>query len=92
LLLSVLLAEHFYFVVQLAVSYVMSKMDSPGLQKERKERYIMKKRLLSQNLGQGVSEKAAAPGIAESEKITRATLEDEARKASVKGQGTPEEM
>ena len=92
LLLSILLAEHFYLAVQFGVRFVMNKMDSPGLQKERKERFIMKKRLLKQNLGQDVAEKAAAPGIAASEKITRAALEEEARQTSVGGQGKAEDV
>ena len=92
LLLSILLAEHFYLAVQLAVRFVMSKLDSPGLQRERKERFLMKKRLLEENLGQEVSDKAAAPGIHASEDITREALEEEARQASIRGHGTPEQM
>ncbi|KND88807.1 Uncharacterized protein TOPH_06579 [Tolypocladium ophioglossoides CBS 100239] len=91
-LLSVLLAEHFYLLVQLAVRYVMSRFESPGLQQERKDRYLMKKRMLQENLGQDVSEKASAPGVAATEKISRAALEEEARAASIRSQGSPEEM
>lgn len=91
LLLSILFAEHFFLVVQLAVRFVLSKLDSPGLQKERKERFQMKKRLLEENLGQDAAEEAAAPGIEHSEKITREALEEEARQASIRGHGTPEE-
>lgn len=69
----------------------MSKLDSPGLQKERKERYLMKKRMLEENLGQDVSDKAAAPGIQASEQITREALEEEARQTSIRGHGTPEQ-
>ncbi|KAL1899974.1 hypothetical protein Cpir12675_001198 [Ceratocystis pirilliformis] len=46
LLLVILLAEHLYLAMQILVRYVMSKLDSPGLQKERKERFQMKKRML----------------------------------------------
>lgn len=91
-LLSILLAEHFYLAVQQAVRYVMGKVESPGLQRERKERYLMKKKLLQENLGEDAAEKASAPGVETTEKITRATLEEEARQASVRGQGTAEEM
>ncbi|EGY18803.1 uncharacterized protein VDAG_08963 [Verticillium dahliae VdLs.17] len=91
-LLSVFFAEHFYLVVQMAVRFVMTKLESPGLQKERKERYLMKKRLLEENLNQAVDDKAANPGIAKSDKITRETLEDEARRASVRGSGGSDEM
>ena len=91
-LASVMLAEHFYFVVQMAVRYVMGKVESPGLQKERKERFLMKKRLLEETLGQDVADRAAAPGVAEGEKITRQALEEEARELTIKGHGSPEEM
>ena len=90
MLLSVLLAEHFYLIVQIGVRFVMSKSESPGLQKERKERFMMKKKYLGENLGQDVAEKAAAPGIEVGEKITREALEEEARETSVRGQGSPE--
>jgi hypothetical protein len=91
-LLSVLFAEHFYLAVQWGVRYVMSKIDSPGLQQERRERYQMKKQLLEETLGQGVNEKAAVPGVPQGEKITRAALEEEARRASIQGNGGPEEQ
>ncbi|KAF4457012.1 hypothetical protein F53441_1027 [Fusarium austroafricanum] len=92
LLLSILLAEHFYLVVQLAVRFVLSKLDSPGVQKERKERFLMKRKLLEENIGQGASEESSVPGIDQSEKITREALEEEARQTSIRGHGTPEEM
>lgn len=89
---SIILAEHFYFVVQMAVRYVMGKVESSGLQKERKERFLMKKRLLQETLGQDVADKDAAPGIAEGEKISREALEEDARQLSINGHGTAEEM
>ncbi|KAG5656493.1 hypothetical protein KAF25_000080 [Fusarium avenaceum] len=91
LLLSILFAEHFYLVVQLAVRFVLDKLDSPGVQKERKERFLMKRKLLEENIGQGASEESSVPGIDHSEKITRQALEEEARQTSIRGHGTPEE-
>lgn len=91
-LISIVLAEHFYFLVQWAVRYVMGKVESPGLQKERKERFQMKKNLLQETLGQDISNRAAAPGIELSEKITREALEEEARLESTHGGGTPEQL
>lgn len=88
LLLSILLAEHFYLAAQMAARFVLSKLDSPGLQKERKERYSTKKKLLGELLGQDV---VATPGIATTEKITREALEEEARHMSIRGHGTPEQ-
>ena len=91
LLLSILLAEHLYLVVQIVVRYVLSKVDSPGLQKERAQRFAMRKHLLEETLGTDLAESAAGPGFSGGEKITREALEEEARQASIKGQGTPEE-
>ncbi|KAI5463473.1 calcium-activated chloride channel-domain-containing protein [Mariannaea sp. PMI_226] len=88
LLLGILFAEHFYLAAQMAARFVLTKVDSPGLQKERRERYMTKKKLLEENLSQDV---VAKPGIIASEKITRDALEEEARRASIRGHGTPEE-
>ncbi|KAJ9148907.1 Plasma membrane channel protein [Pleurostoma richardsiae] len=89
LLLSILLAEHLYLVVQQVVRYVINKMDSPGLQKERAERFQMRKHLLQETVGAEVAE--TGPGFKGGEKITREALEEEARQQSIKGHGTPEE-
>jgi anoctamin-10 len=89
---GVMLAEHFYFLVQLVVRYVMSTFESQGLQKERRERFLTKKQLLEETLGQDVGEAAAAPGVEEGEKITREALEEEARQTSIKGHGSSEEV
>lgn len=72
----------------MAARFVLNKFESPGLQKERKERFLTKKKLLEENLGQDV---VATPGIVNSEKITREALEEEARQTSLRGHGTPEE-
>jgi anoctamin-10 len=92
-LLSILLAEHLYFAAQLAVRFVMGKVESPGLQR-RKERFQMRKKLLEETVGHVAGEKAevAVPGIEKTEQITRQTLEEEARLASIQGHGSPEEM
>lgn len=75
----------------MAVRFVLSHIDSPGLQKERKERFLMKKNMLQQHIGQDVSEKASVPGIEASERITRNALEEEARQISIRGHGSPEQ-
>ncbi|KEY74212.1 hypothetical protein S7711_00368 [Stachybotrys chartarum IBT 7711] len=92
LLLSILLAENFYLLVQQVVRHVLGKLEKPGLQKERKERFLMKKRLVEEHLGQAVRDQAALPGIATSDKISRETLEEEARQTSIRGHGSPEEL
>lgn len=90
LLLTVLIAEHLYLAAQFAVRHVLNQFDSPGLQKERAERFSMRKHLLEETLGQGINEKPL-PDVPTAEKITREALEEEARQASIRGQGTPEE-
>lgn len=90
-LFSVMLSEHFYLATQLLVRFVMGKFESRGLQRERKERYLIKKSMLGEALGEKVSEAASAPTVEDTEKITRAALEEEARQASIKGQGTAED-
>ncbi|KAL7899376.1 calcium-activated chloride channel domain-containing protein [Trichoderma sp. SZMC 28014] len=93
-LLSILLAEHLYFAAQLAVRFVMGKVESPSLQRERRERFQLRKKLLEETVGHVAGEKAevAVPGIEATEQITRQTLEEEARLASIQGHGSPEEM
>ena len=91
LLLSILFAEHIYLVVQVIVRHAVGKLDSPGLQKERAERFAMRKHMLEETLGEEAASLAISPTMTGREKITREALEDEARKASRKGQGSPEE-
>lgn len=85
LLLSVLLSEHLYLLVQIVVRYVISTLDSPGLQKERAERFAMRKFHLEETLGEDMAENAAEANFTGGEKITREALEEEARRASVSG-------
>lgn len=92
LLLSILFAEHLYLAVQLVVREVIRKFDSPGLQKERAERFAMRKRLLQRTVDHDVTEEVSGPGVSGGEKITRETLEDEVRRLSMAGQGTPERL
>lgn len=91
LLLSILFAEHLYLVVQIVVRYVIGNMDSPGLQKERAERFAMRKFHLQETLGEDIAESASDANFTGGEKITREALEEEARRASVVGQGGPEQ-
>ncbi|RDA96145.1 hypothetical protein CP533_1797 [Ophiocordyceps camponoti-saundersi (nom. inval.)] len=90
-LVSVALAEHLYLLVQLAVRYVMSKMDSPGLQRERRERYQMKRRLLQESM-RGIDGDGHKAEETKTEKVTREMLEEEARKASISGESSAEDI
>ncbi|KZF21228.1 plasma membrane stress response protein-like protein [Xylona heveae TC161] len=88
LLLIIFFSEHIYLVVRLAVSTVLAKMESPGLAKERKERYLVRKRYLEESLGQeakaGNAPITTTDQQSQPEKITRKSLEDEAREASLR--------
>ncbi|KAK4103738.1 DUF590-domain-containing protein [Parathielavia hyrcaniae] len=95
LLLAILFSEHVYLVVQLVVRGLVRKLDSPGLQKERRERFAMRKRMFERMAQTDVSAAVGGPGVGGGEvleKITREALEDEARRLSVAGEGTPEKM
>ncbi|KAI1756957.1 DUF590-domain-containing protein [Xylaria castorea] len=93
LLVTVLLSEHIYLGTQFIVRYALRQMDSPGLQKERKERFAMRKQLLEETLGSDAMETAVPPTSKTGEKITLIALEEEARKLSTSGGGgTPEQM
>jgi hypothetical protein len=92
LLLAILGAEHVYLVVQFVVRGVIAKMDSPGLQKEKAERFAMRKKLLERMVERDVSDEAAGPGVSAGEKITREALEEEARRLSTAGEGRPEQL
>lgn len=85
LLLTILFAEHLYLLVQIVVRNLIRKMDSPGLQKERAERFAMRKQLLEQTFGHDMSDESHGPGLSGGEKITRESLEEEARQTSIKG-------
>ena len=81
LLLSILFAEHLYLATQFVVRGVMAKLDSPGLQKERAERFAMRKKAL-----EGMAERAVPVVLREpGEKVT-----GEARLRE--GEATPEQL
>jgi anoctamin-10 len=43
LLLTMFFSEHIFLLIQVAVRTALSKIDSPGLQKERNERFLIRK-------------------------------------------------
>ncbi|KAK3307115.1 calcium-activated chloride channel-domain-containing protein [Chaetomium strumarium] len=93
LLLSILFAEHVYLVVQFVVRYLIRKLDNPGLQKEKRERFAMRKKLLERMVERDMSKETTGSGVGfGGEKITRESLEEDARRLSVSGEGRPEQM
>lgn len=82
LLLAMLFSEHLFFLLRWVVRVAISKFESPGLQKERRERYMVRKRYFEENLSQlerlpKMSEKGS--------EITRESLEEAEREASLRG-------
>jgi len=75
LLLTIFFSEHIFFGVRLAVRYALSKVDSPGLQKQRKERFAIRRQYLEEALGQAGAEMFAGGGMATGEKVDRESLE-----------------
>ena len=84
LLLTIFFSEHIYLAVRLGVRLAISKIDSPGMQKERAERFMVRKRYFEESFGEDAME---LPPPMDREKITRATLEEEARQSSLKSTG-----
>ncbi|KAI2635391.1 DUF590-domain-containing protein [Xylaria nigripes] len=92
LLMTVLFAEHIYLSAQFIVRYVLGQMDSPGLQKERAGRFALRKKILEEIVGPDAMKAAVPHSVKAGEKITYAALEEEARRLSTSGGGTPEQM
>ena len=87
LLLTIFLSEHIYLLVRFCVRLAISKIDSPGMQKERAERFVVRKRYLQESYGEDVMDPLPSHVA---EKITRASLEEDARQGSLRT-ATPEE-
>ena len=82
LLLSVLLSEHLFFLLRWGVQTAISKLDSPGLQKERRDRYLVRKQFFEENL----SALERLPKMVEKgeEMITKESLEEDARQSTLR--------
>jgi len=80
LLLTMFFSEHVFFLVRWGVQIAISKLHSPGLQKERRDRYLVRKQYFEENLN--LLEKI--PKMAEDAgEINRKSLEEDARAASL---------
>jgi anoctamin-10 len=81
LLLTIFFAEHSYLLVRWAIRIGISKIDSPGRQKERRDRYLVRQRYFTES----IAESAKLPQVGKfGEQITRQSLEEEARQGSLK--------
>ena len=90
LLLTIFFAEHIYLLTRLVVRFAITKLDFPGMRREQAERYAHRKRHLLQTLGEDALTLPPISGTAvEKQEITRASLEEDARKGSLHA-STPE--
>jgi len=81
LLLSIFLSEHAFLVLRWGVRVAISKLDSPGRQKERRERFMVRKQYFEENL----NAMKQAPKMAEAGgNIDRESLEEDARRGSLR--------
>lgn len=82
LLLAIFFSEHLFLLVRWAVNVGISKIDSPGRQKERRDKYLVRQRYFAESLA--MSSKAMPPKVSDlGANITRDTLEEEARQSSL---------
>lgn len=79
LLLTIFFSEHSLLLVRWVVRVAISKIDSPGLQKERAERFMVRKRYLQESFGEEFTDTSEE----RTEKITRESLEEDARQSSL---------
>lgn len=56
-LTSIILSEHLYFISRLIVRTALSKIEPPGMIMERRERFLVRRRYLEENMA-GENEKA----------------------------------
>lgn len=83
LLLTIFFAEHLYLIVRYAIQTAMSKFDPPNSRKERTERFLMRKRYLDSTLrAESDDEPEEEPSVEVSD-ISRQSLEDDARAATM---------
>ncbi|KAK1046739.1 hypothetical protein LTR33_015043, partial [Friedmanniomyces endolithicus] len=74
LLLSIFFSEHLYLLARWAIALAISKIDSPGRQRSRRERYLTRQKLFDESLDQT----HRIPPMAEKGgQITRSSLEEE---------------
>lgn len=80
LLLAVFFLEHAYFLVRWGARVFVSKLDSPGRQKERAEHFQVRRRYLQET---NLMQQAARVAPTQKDKISRSSLEEEARQSTL---------
>ncbi|CAI7640260.1 unnamed protein product [Penicillium viridicatum] len=88
LLLTIFFSEHLYLIVRYAVRAGMARIEPPNSRKERAERYLMRKRYLESTTNAEADEEKdehEITSVAHLTDISRTSLEDDARRASLHG-------
>lgn len=82
ILVALLVSEHLYFAARMVVRAAISKIDSPGLIHERRERYLVRKRFLEESFGREELEKrqSGAVGVSSSAVELEGIAKDEHEK------------
>lgn len=85
LLLTIFFSEHVFLIVRWAVQIAISKLESPGLQQERRERFAVRKRYFDESLNELAKYPALkdAASLMKTKDITRESLEEDARQGSL---------
>jgi anoctamin-10 len=82
LLLTIILSEHVFFGVRWAIKLAIGKLDSAGKQKERREKYMLRRQYFEESLSK--LDKLPAMEEKGDEQITIQSLEEDQRNLSVK--------
>ncbi|KIW08047.1 uncharacterized protein PV09_00992 [Verruconis gallopava] len=91
LLLSIIFGEHLFLLTRWVVRIAVSKIESPGLQKERRERFLVRKKYFDESLSQLSRLSPVIDNADEPESITRESLEEDQRNISQAGHDGVEE-
>lgn len=89
LLLSIFFSEHLFLATRWMVSTAISKIDSPGRQKARRQAFVTRRRYFQESLEKTRDVK---PVGEEAEEISRESLEEEARRGSLKSANSAEKF
>ncbi|WPG99362.1 Calcium-activated chloride channel [Acrodontium crateriforme] len=82
LLLAVFFSEHIYLFARWGVSTAIAKIDSPGRQKVRRDRFLTRQRYFEESLAHTRQLPAVSEGMSTAS-VTREMLEEQARQGSL---------
>jgi len=83
LLLSIFFSEHIYLFVHWLVAAAIANVDSPGRQKERRDRYLVRQQYFEESLSKIQNVRSISLADQKDVLISRTSLEEDARKESL---------